>query len=225
VAGGRLLDLTGRGDRVADERDERAGEQAPEAPADAGPFTLANALTVARLFAAPVFLALYVAGSHRRALLVYAVAAVTDFADGLVARLMCQHSRLGEILDPLADKLLAFCALVALATAGRIPIWLPILVVGRDATLVLGALLLQATGMAAQVRVAPTRAGKYATFLLGVLVVGALVGDLDPAVQPPLVPWLAATGLLAAAAVVISLVQYGVVFVRTVAGGRAHETR
>jgi cardiolipin synthase len=210
---------------VADERDEGAGEHGPGARPDAGPFTLANALTVARLFAAPLFLALYVAGSHQRALLVYAAAALTDFVDGLVARLMRQHSRLGEILDPLADKLLAFCALVALATAGRIPVWLPILVVGRDVTLVLGALLLQTVGMASQVRVEPTRAGKYATFLLVALVVGALLGDLDPASRTALVPWLAATGLLAASAVVISLVQYGVVFVRTVVRGRAHETR
>jgi cardiolipin synthase len=210
---------------VADHEGHGAGEAAPEGRPDAGPFTVANALTVARLFAAPFFLALYVAGSHRRALLVYAAAAATDFVDGLVARLFHQHSRLGEILDPLADKLLAFCALVALATAGRIPLWLPLLVVGRDAVLVLGALLLQAMGMAAKVQVAPTRAGKYATFLLAVLVLGALLGDLDPAVQPPLVPWLAATGLLAAAAVVISLVQYAVVFVRTVSPGRQHQTR
>ena len=55
---------------------------------------------------------------------------------------------MGEILDPIADKLLAFCALVALAWAGRVPVWLPALVVGRDAVIVSGAFLLQAMGVA-----------------------------------------------------------------------------
>jgi cardiolipin synthase len=186
---------------------------------------VANALTVLRLFAAPVFLAVYVAGHHRQALLIYAGAALTDLIDGLVARALHQHSRLGEILDPLADKLLAFCALVALAAAGRIPIWLPVLVVGRDATLVLGALLLQALGVARQVQVTPTRAGKYATFMLAALVVGELLGDLELVLRPALDPWLAATGLLVAFAVVLSLVQYAWVFGRTVRHGVRAESR
>jgi cardiolipin synthase len=185
-----------------------AGQGQPPGPPDAGPVTLANALTALRLFAAPLFLVLYVSGDVRRALPVYAVAALTDVFDGLVARLLKQHSRLGEILDPLADKLLAFCALAALTAAGRVPLWLPVLVVGRDATLVGGAAVLQALGVAGQIQIAPTRAGKYATFALAVLVLGELAGDLTPALRPLLASWLAAVGLLAAACVIISLLQY-----------------
>lgn len=193
------------------------GGEAP-GPPDAGPWTLPNALTGLRLLLAPAFLWLYASGDVRRALPVFAVAAGSDVLDGLAARLLRQHSRVGEILDPIADKLLAFCALVALAWAGRLPAWLPALVVGRDAVLVAGAFLLQALGVAQRLRVIPTRAGKYATFTLAVLVVGELLCDLEPPLLPRLAPWLAAAGLLAAFFVVVSLLQYAGVFARAVRG-------
>lgn len=193
-----------------------AGEGEPPGPPDAGPWTLPNALTGLRLLLAPVFLWLYVVGRVQEALVVFAVAAGTDLLDGLAARLLSQHSRLGEILDPIADKLLTFCALVALAAAGRLPAWLPLLVVGRDVVLVLGAALLQALGIGPRIRILPTRAGKYATFAITLLVVGALAGDVEPALRRALAPWLAATGLLTAACVVVSLLQYAGVFARAV---------
>lgn len=196
----------------------QAGEGGPPGPPDAGPFTLPNALTALRLLLAPVFLWLYATGDVRRALPVFAVAAASDLLDGLAARVLRQHSRLGEILDPIADKLLAFCALVALAWAGRVPVWLPALVVGRDVVLVAGATLLHAMGVAQRLRVIPTRAGKYATFALAVLVVGELLCDVEPALLPATTPWLAATGLLAAFCVVVSLLQYAGVFTRAVRG-------
>jgi cardiolipin synthase len=180
--------------------------------------TIPNALTALRILLAPVFLWLYASGDVRRALPVFAVAAGTDLIDGLAARVLHQHSRLGEILDPVADKLLAFCALVALAWAGRVPAWLPALVVGRDAVIVAGAFLLQALGVAQRLRVIPTRAGKYTTFALAVLVVGELFCDLEPVLFPALGPWLAAVGLLAAFFVVVSLLQYAGVFARALRG-------
>lgn len=196
-----------------------AGEGGAEAgPPDAGPYTVPNALTALRLVLAPVFLWLYASGRVDRALPVFAVAAASDLLDGLVARLLRQHSRLGEILDPIADKLLAFCALVALAWAGRVPVWLPALVVGRDAVIVAGAFLLQALGVAHRLRVIPTRAGKYATFALALLVVGELLCDLRPELLARLLPWLAGVGLLAAFFVVLSLLQYAGVFARAVRG-------
>ncbi len=187
-------------------------------PPDAGPYTIPNAITALRLVLAPVFLWLYATGDVRRALPVFAVAAASDLVDGLAARVLGQHSRLGEILDPIADKLLAFCALVALVWAGRVPLWLPAVVVGRDVVLVAGAWLLHALGVAQRLRVIPTRAGKYATFALAVLVVGELSCDVDPALLPVTAPWLAAVGLLAAFFVVVSLLQYAGVFGRALRG-------
>jgi len=195
----------------------RGGEVAPASvggeggreprPPDAGPFTLANALTLLRLLLAPLVMLLYVRGDLPIALTVYAVAALTDVLDGLAARLLGQHSRFGEILDPVADKLLAFCILVALVAAGRLPAWLAVLVIGRDLALVGAATALQWSGR--PVPIVPTRAGKYATATLVALVLLVLAGDVGAAPPASLAPWVAATGLVVAACMTVSWAQYG----------------
>jgi cardiolipin synthase (CMP-forming) len=174
---------------------------------DAGPFTLANALTATRLLMAPLVMLLYVRGDLLGALGAYAVAALTDVLDGLAARLLDERSRLGEILDPIADKLLAFCILVALVTAGRLPGWLAMLVIGRDVALVGAATALQWSGRSVPIQ--PTRIGKYATATLVALVVLVLAGDVGAVSRDVLSPWVAATGLLAAACAIVSWAQYG----------------
>lgn len=188
-------------------------------PPDAGPWTVANALTAVRLLLAPVFLVLYVGGDTARALWAFGAAAVTDLLDGLAARLLGQHSRLGQFLDPIADKLLALCALLALLVAGRIGAWLPALVVARDAALLAGSAVLQAVGR--PVPIHPTRAGKYATFTLALLIGGELVVDVGVPAIAPTPAMLAAVGMLAAACVVVSWVQYGLVFARVLRGAPA----
>src|SRR5215208_4914468 len=111
------------------EQEPRPGEVTGEG---GSPLNLANALTALRNVQAPVFLVLYVEGGRLRALAAFAVAAATDVLDGLVARVLRQQTRLGAFLDPIADKFLAACALVALAATGRLPVWLPVLVFTRD---------------------------------------------------------------------------------------------
>ena len=176
-------------------------------PPDAGPFTLANALTSLRLLLAPVVMLLYVRGEPLAALLAYAAAAATDGLDGLAARLLHQHSRVGEILDPIADKLLAFCTLVALVAAGRLPTWLGVLVIGRDVALVAAATALQWSGR--PVPIEPTRAGKYATATLIGLVLLVMAGEAEAVPREVLAPWVAATGMLVAACMAVSWAQYG----------------
>ena len=169
-----------------------------------------NLLTLARIALAPVFVALYARGHTLAALLVFGAAATTDFLDGLAARLLRQHTRLGTLLDPVADKLLEMCALVALAARGELPWWLPALVFSRDLAQLVGALLLRGTRH--RVPVAPTRIGKYATFGIVGTVLLALaegVGALAWAA-----PFAAAMGLLAAICVVLSWMQYALYFVR-----------
>jgi cardiolipin synthase len=212
----------GRGRQVAGSPPPGTGGPEP-GPPDSGPITLANLLTSVRLFLAPVFLVLYVRGDTARALLVFAIAAATDLLDGLMARLLHEHSRIGEIIDPIADKLLAFCALVALAANDRLPVWLPALVVGRDAATLLGAAALQATGRVVPIR--PTRAGKYATFAVAVLVLLELGADLDLALATAAGPWLPAIALLAAACVTVSLVQYAWMFTGLLRTAPAEQSR
>src|SRR3954471_2323984 len=99
--------------------------------------TLPNALTLLRIILAPVFLVLYVRGDTLRALAAFAAAAATDGLDGLVARVLDQRSHLGAVLDPIADKFLAACALFALAGRGQLPMWLPVFVLSRDLAMLL----------------------------------------------------------------------------------------
>lgn len=191
------------------EQEPGRGElSADEAPA----LNLANGLTALRVVLAPVFLLLYVQGDRLRALAAFAAAAATDVLDGLVARALRQHTRLGAFLDPIADKLLAACALVALAATGRLPWWLPALVVSRDLAQLAGAALLRTTHHA--VPVAPTRIGKYATVALALTVVVALVEDFGAYPAGEAGPFVIAWALLAAQCVAISFAQYFLFFLR-----------
>jgi cardiolipin synthase (CMP-forming) len=175
------------------------------------PYTLANGLTALRIALAPVFLVLYVEGDRMRALAAFVAAAATDVLDGLVARALGQHTRLGAYLDPVADKFLAACALIALAATGRLPWWFPALVVSRDLAQLAGAAFLRTTHHA--VPIAPTRIGKYATFAIAGTVVAVLAGDL---VYPggEVSGFVIAFGLLATECVAISFVQYFLFFLR-----------
>lgn len=181
-----------------------------------------NALTVARILLAPVFLWLYVKGDEDGALIAFAVAAGTDALDGLAARLLRQQTRLGAFLDAAADKLLMASALIALALRGQVPWWLTGVVVGRDVLLAAGSIFLAAHH--APVPVRPTRIGKYATALVALIVVVVLVADYHDTPSSRSAPWIAALGVLACALVAASAVQYASSFAASVRlGRRAHD--
>lgn len=94
-----------------------------------------NVLSFARLAMVPVFLVLILNGHDGFALLVLVISSVTDFLDGYIARTFKQTSRLGQLLDPAADRLFIFAALIGLTVRGVIPWWLLAVIVGRDALL------------------------------------------------------------------------------------------
>jgi len=103
--------------------------------------TVPNAISVARLAGVPVFLWLVLgpqADGWAVALLI--VAGLSDWLDGVIARAWNQQSRLGQVLDPAADRLYIAATLFGLAIRGIIPWWLVGLLVARE--LVLGASLL-----------------------------------------------------------------------------------
>lgn len=97
--------------------------------------TLPNLLSLLRLALVPVFLILILSGHSITAFLVLAVASITDWLDGYLARRLNQVTRIGALLDPAADRLYIFATLIGLATIGSIPVWLPIVVIGRDVLL------------------------------------------------------------------------------------------
>jgi cardiolipin synthase len=184
----------------------------PEDAPEGTPLNLANALTALRLILAPTFLVLYVQGDRIRALAAFAAAAATDLLDGLVARALRQHTRLGAFLDPIADKVLAACALFALAASRRLPLWLPVLVVVRDVFQLLGAGILRRHHH--RIPVAPTRIGKYATFGIAATVLVALAGEFGAVPPAAAASFVAALGLLSAQCLVVSWVQYFLFFLR-----------
>ncbi len=100
---------------------------------------LPNAITGLRLVMAPVLLWLLWAGFYRDALWVAAVAGASDAVDGLLAKRFGWESRLGSLLDPVADKLLLGCAFLGLWLAGALPTWLVSLVLARDLVILAGA--------------------------------------------------------------------------------------
>jgi cardiolipin synthase len=104
--------------------------------------TIPNVLSMFRLLLIPVFFVLLLAGQLGWALLLIAVSAVTDFVDGYVARHFNQVTRLGQLLDPAADRLFILTTLVGLGVVGVLPWWFIAVIVARDVLLlVLGVVL------------------------------------------------------------------------------------
>jgi cardiolipin synthase len=99
--------------------------------------TIPNLLSLLRLAMVPVFLWLVLSGQEGLALITLVVASATDYLDGYLARKLNQTTRLGELLDPAADRLYILATLIGLAVTGNIPIWLPFVIIGRDVLLAL----------------------------------------------------------------------------------------
>lgn len=103
-------------------------------------WNLPNALTFSRIFIAPLIVALLLRESRRRNRLAgtaLGVAALTDFLDGYLARRQGKETRLGQFLDPLADKLCISSVFVMLARRGRLAGWVPGVIIGREALITL----------------------------------------------------------------------------------------
>ena len=97
--------------------------------------TLPNQLTLLRILLTPVFVLLLMSGSPlylQLSLVVFVVAALTDWYDGWIARKMQHSSRWGKFLDPLADKILSSCALLAFVGLNLVDAWMVWIVIVRD---------------------------------------------------------------------------------------------
>lgn len=123
--------------------------------------TVPNVITLIRLLLLPVFLFLLFGTSyHVAALIVYAVAASTDWVDGQVARSTHQVSKLGKLMDPFVDRLLIAVGVIAIVLLGRLPLWVLIYLIARDLFLLLGGrYLLRKVGKVPPV----VYVGKFAT--------------------------------------------------------------
>ncbi len=139
---------------------------------------LPNLISLARLMAAPFIAWLLFAGSFRAALFVLLVAGATDWLDGYSARKMGIASRIGVVLDPLADKVLLVVVFVSLFWLGLIPFWLFVVLVGRDLVIVTGALIMRL--LRNRREFVPSLLGKISTFFQILLALLAVVHAAFP---------------------------------------------
>jgi cardiolipin synthase len=132
-------------------------------PLSKASLTIPNLITLARILLTPLFIIFLIQGRYRQSLTIFILAAVSDLADGLIARWWQQKSRLGSYLDPLADKLLMSASFVTLGISHAIPSWLTVVVISRDVILAMGALILRLADYPLVIR--PSLAGKWTTTL------------------------------------------------------------
>lgn len=126
--------------------------------------TVPNVISFARLLGVPVFLYLFlVADAAVAAVAVLAVGGTSDWVDGYVARRLGQVSRLGELLDPLADRLYILATLVAFTVGGVVPWWFTVGLLARDVVMTGCLAVLRRYGLGTL----PVHyVGKTATFVL-----------------------------------------------------------
>jgi cardiolipin synthase len=122
-----------------------------------------NLLSLLRIALVPVFLWLLLTEMFLLAIAVLALAGLTDFLDGFLARKLNQTTKLGKMLDPVADRLYIFATLLALSATGYVPWWLAGLVILRDFLMLISLPVLASVGY----RSLPVHyLGKASTFAL-----------------------------------------------------------
>ncbi len=93
---------------------------------------IANKLTLLRILLIPVFLYFLLNGQFAVAGVLFIIASLTDFLDGYLARKLDLITKLGKLMDPLADKLLVLSAFIGFVEIGMIPSWIVILITSRE---------------------------------------------------------------------------------------------
>ena len=105
-------------------------------------WNIPNVLTISRFLFSPLFLYFFLVDKIELALIVFMFVAVTDLADGWIARSTNQKTKFGESLDPMADKFMIFLALVAVCIKFSFPVWAIPLFISRDIISLAGSILI-----------------------------------------------------------------------------------
>ncbi len=173
--------------------------------------TIPNYITVLRILLIPLFVAaiMYYGQSVKEAdpqewlrwlaISIFVLASVSDGVDGYLARKFNLQSLLGRILDPIADKGLLITALIALSLSNwpnPLPIWFPVLVIGRDVVILTGCIVIYLVH--GKIEIAPSLVGKMATALQMVVISWAMLQ----------VPYIIIPLILAGIATFVSGIRY-----------------
>ena len=163
---------------------------------------LPNLFSFARIILIFPVIYLLLNGCYGTALAVGFVAGLTDLLDGALARRLRQQTVLGAYLDPAADKIFMTASFIFLTAVGLLPLWLTVLVIGRDVLIVLGVLLIRLLSLPLEAR--PTMASKVTT-ALQLATIGAPLFSVS--IYP--LPWLTEILIIASSAgTIISGLQY-----------------
>lgn len=140
---------------------------------------LANRITITRIVLTPLFIAAIVYGRQDIALFLFSLAIISDALDGFIARTRNQKTILGTILDPVADKILLISAFICLAIVNnlpaniKLPAYVSIIVISRDAIIVLGSIIIYV--VKGGLKVEPSAWGKITTFFQMTTIVAILI--------------------------------------------------
>ena len=137
-----------------------------------GNWTLPNALTALRIFLVPLLVVFLLTEYTLIGLTVFIVASLTDWFDGYLARTRKQITTLGQLLDPIADKLLISAAFISLVELGLAPAWMVVIIIGRE--LAISGLRIVAADQGVKIPASPL--GKYKTTVQMVTVVLLILG-------------------------------------------------
>lgn len=140
---------------------------------------LANKISIARILLIPFFISSVVYSRLDLALAFFTLAIISDAADGFIARTLKQKTQLGTILDPIADKLLLMSAYICFSVVSnlpqylRLPAYVPIIIISRDAIIVLGSIMIYVVKK--DIKISPSAIGKVTTFFQMLTIVCILV--------------------------------------------------
>jgi CDP-diacylglycerol--glycerol-3-phosphate 3-phosphatidyltransferase len=145
---------------------------------------LPNALTVLRIFLVPVLVVLLLTRAQHglfAGAVVFGVAVATDYLDGFLARRRNEVTRLGMLLDPIADKLLTAAAFLSLVEMGRVPAWMVMIILGRE--LAVTGLRNVAAGRGILIPASPLGKGKMVSQVVAIFLL--LLGEPFPVLEWP----------------------------------------
>jgi len=144
---------------------------------------IANKISTFRILSVPFFIASLLYYAPQRdylrviALVIFILGALSDAADGYMARKSKQQSKAGLILDPLGDKLLLMSAFICLyannSLALRFPLWVMLIVISRDVIIILGAVVVYIVKQ--NINIIPSRWGKLSTIFQMLAVIAVLL--------------------------------------------------
>jgi CDP-diacylglycerol--glycerol-3-phosphate 3-phosphatidyltransferase len=177
---------------------------------------LPNAITVARIILAPIFVWLLLADNGENGTLrwvagiLFILAIATDGIDGAIARRRNLVTDLGKLLDPIADKVLTGAALVALSSLGELPWWITAVVLAREVGITVHRMILASDHVVAAAWMGKLKTVMQAVAIsLALLPLAALVGD-----------WVIVLNVVTMTAAVLLTIASGIDYVLTEVRGR-----